>query len=114
MRHSWKSLVLLVTLLPACGTIYFDVPEGRRVLLLDRDAATKVRVERVVWYVGWGAEPLNENHTAPFIAELGLVEVRLYNEQSTWDSIINVFTSLLSFSRRTMIIEGNPAKGEAP
>jgi hypothetical protein len=111
---SGKTIVVLVALLPACGTVHFDVPEGRRVKLLARDAKTTVRVERVVWFAGWGAEPLSENHTAPFIAEHGLVEVRLYNEQSLWDTLINMIAGVFSFSRRTMIIEGNPAPETTP
>jgi hypothetical protein len=108
-----KRFLLLVTvllLLPACGTVHFDVPEGARVKLLDRDAPTSVRVVQPIWYVGWGAHPLSNNHTAPIIEEEGLVEVKLFNQQSFWDSIINTFTVFVSFSRRTMIVEGNPGE----
>ena len=105
---------LLLVALPACGTVHFDVPPGRRVKLLPRDAPTTVRIVQPIWYVGWGAEPLCNNHTAPIIEEYDLTEVKLYNQQSLTDSILNTFTVFLSFSRRTMIVEGNPAKENVP
>jgi hypothetical protein len=107
-------LLGLALLLPACGTIYFDVPAGRRVKLLERDAPTTVRVEQTIWYAGWGAKPLTNNHTAPIIEEHDLAEVRLYNQQTALDSIINAVVVFLSFSRRTMRVEGNPAQETAP
>ena len=103
-------LTATLVVLTGCGTIVFDVPQGTRVKLLERDAPTSVRVERTIWYALWGNEPLSENHTAPFIEEYNLVEVKLHNQQSTWDSILSMFTSIVSISRRTMIIEGNPAE----
>jgi hypothetical protein len=112
-EESMKKAALLLTVLlflPACGTIHFDVPEGKRVRLLPRDAPTTVRVVQPIWYVGWGAKPLGSNHTAPIIEDHNLKEVKLYNQQSLTDSILNTFTVFLSFSRRTMIVEGNPAE----
>ena len=111
-----KAALLLTVLLflSACGTIHFDVPAGRRVKLLHRDAPTSVRVVQPVWYVGWGAEPLGNNHTAPIIEEYNLTEVKLYNQQSLTDTIINTFSVFLSLSRRTMIVEGNPAEEAVP
>ena len=98
--------------LAGCGTIHFDVPPGTRLKLLERDAPASVRIERSVWYALWGGVELSENHTAPLIREFDLVEVRLHNQYTFLDVLINTFASLLSFSRRTVIVEGNPAPGE--
>jgi hypothetical protein len=36
-----------------------------------------VRVERKIWYCGWGNKPLGDNHTANDIATYQLTEGRL-------------------------------------
>ncbi len=110
------ALLLSAPLMAAtgCGTIHFDVPPGRTVKLLDQDAPTSVRVERVVWYALWGDKPLSDNHTASIIAQYNLSEVRLHNLYSFSDSVIDTFTSIVSLSRRRIIVEGNPATEPAP
>lgn len=95
-----------------CGTIHFDVPEGRRVRLLERDEPVSVRDERTVWFALWGAITLGENHTAPVIQEYDLAEVRLHNRYSFTDVLINSVASLIGFSRRRVVVEGNPAGRE--
>jgi hypothetical protein len=62
-----------------------------------------------VWYAGWGQWPLSNNSTAPLIAEKGLTEVRMATDQDLLDTILSTFTSIFSFSVRTMYVEGNPA-----
>ena len=104
-------LLLLALVTTGCGTVHFDVPEGARVKLLEIDAPASVRVERTCWYALWGAKPLGDNHTASMIAENHLAEVRLHNQYSASDVIINTFTSIVSFSRRRIIVEGNTAAG---
>jgi hypothetical protein len=103
------SFLLLTVAGAGCGTVHFDVPEGARVKLLEVDAPTSVRVEWTCWYALWGAEPLGDNHTASTIAKHQLTEVRLHNLYSASDVIINTFTSIVSFSRRRIVVEGNPA-----
>lgn len=93
-----------------CGTIHFDVSEGKRVKLLEQDAPTTVHVEETVWYALWGGVDLSDNHTAAIIDRHNLAEVKLHNTYSFWDSVINTFTSFLSFSRRRIVIDGNPVK----
>jgi hypothetical protein len=107
----WGAAALLLLTLGAagCGTVHFDVPEGARVKLLEVDAPTSVRVERTCWYAGWGADPLDDNHTASIIAEYQFTEVRLHTLYSASDAIINTFTSIFSFSRRRIVVEGNTA-----
>jgi hypothetical protein len=100
--------------LSGCGTIYFDVPEGRSVKLLEQDAPASMRIEKPIWYALWGGEPLSDNHTATLIAHYNLKEVRLHNEYSFSDSVIDTFTSIFSFSRRRMVIEGNPEVDKNP
>jgi len=95
-----------------CGTVHFDAPEGRRVKVLEEDAPTSVHVEETVWYFGWGAVELSDNHTAGIIERNDLAEVKLHATYSFSDSLLNLFTSILSFSRRRVIIDGNPLKKE--
>jgi hypothetical protein len=103
-------LLLMATMLcgtGGCGTIHFDVPRGTRVRLLELDEPTSIHIEKTVWFALWGAEPLSDNHTASLIAGYDIKECRLSNRYSLSDSLINTVTSIFSFSRRRMIIEGN-------
>jgi hypothetical protein len=114
-RTIFTAILLTAAALAAgCGTVHFDVPEGRRVKLLEVDAPTSIRVERTVWYALWGDKPLEDNHTASIIAEYSLKEVRMSNGYSLSDSIIDTFTSIVSFSRRRIIVEGNPSTEPSP
>jgi len=97
-----------------CGTVPFDVPEGRRVKLLEQDAPTSAHVEETVWYALWGAVEIDDNHTARLIEEHDLAEVTLHNTYTFTDSLINTFTAIFSFSRRRIIIDGNPVKKGDP
>lgn len=111
-----KYLVVAGTslVLAGCGAVHFDVPEGQRVKLLTADDVASVRVEQKIWYALWGGKPLTENHTAPFIAANRLAAVKMYSQQSLSDGAINMVTVILSFSRRTLVIEGNPAPEVQP
>jgi hypothetical protein len=57
---------------------------------------------------------LNENHTAPLIANNHLAEVKMFTEASVTDSLINPLVSIFSFSRRTLVIEGNRRQEVTP
>jgi hypothetical protein len=104
----------LVAATGGCGTIHFDAPEGRRVKVLELDAPTSIQIERTVWFALWGAKPLSDNHTASTIEAYNLSEVRLHNLYSGSDIVINTFTSIVSFSRRRIIVEGNVAPEVTP
>ena len=71
-------------------------------------------MEHKIWYAWWGGKVLNGNHTAPFIATNQLVEVKMFTELSVGDNLINPITSIFSFSRRTLVIEGNRRKESSP
>jgi hypothetical protein len=107
-------LAAALILLTGCGTVHFDAPPGQRVRLLTHDDPTAVRVEHKIWYAWWGGTVLNGNHTAPFIATNQLVEVKMFTELSVGDNLLNPFTSIFSFSRRTLVIEGNRHPESAP
>lgn len=120
MMYNWSDamkrlgvLAAMMLLLTGCGTVNFDVPRGQKVKLLTEDDPTTVRVEKKVWYALWGDKPLSENHTAPFIEQHHLVEVKMMTQQDFVDTMINLVVSPFSFSRRTFVIEGNPAKETA-
>jgi hypothetical protein len=103
-----------VVVLAGCGTVHFDAPPGQRVRLMTRDEKAHIRIQRTVWYAFWGGKPLNDNHTASCIATNRLVEVKMSTEATVLDSILNPFTGILSFSRRTLVVEGNPRPEAAP
>lgn len=115
MKAKWLIVATLMTATLGCGTVHFDVPQGQRVKLLTQDDPVTQRIEKKIWYVGWGAKPLTDNHTAKYIAKNKLTEVRMYTRQDFWDNLISAVTGVLTFSRRTLIIEGNtgPAAKEA-
>jgi hypothetical protein len=98
---------VLVILIAGCGTVHIDAPEGKRVRLLPEDAPTSVHVEETVWYFGWGAVDLSDTHTAGLLETHQLSEARFQVTYNFWDSLLNTFTSVLSFSRRRIIIDGN-------
>ena len=103
-----------VNFLAGCGTVVFDVPQGSKVKLLEVDAPVSITVERTIWYALWGGIPLDDNHSASIVGYYNLKEVRMHTEYSVSDSIIDTFTSIVSYSRRRIIVEGNPRlKGEA-
>ena len=112
MRALYQCLLIttVILLLTGCGTVNFDVAQGQRVRLLTQDDLAAVRVEHTIWYALWGNKVLNGNHTAPLIATNQLAEVKMYTELSVVDNLINPFTSIFSFSRRTLVIEGNRRK----
>lgn len=90
-----------------CGTVHVDAPEGKRVKLLDEDAKTSVHIEETVWYFGWGSVDLSDTHTAGLLERNNLAEARFQVTYNFWDSLINTFTNILSFSRRRIIVDGN-------
>ncbi len=104
----WFAPLLVGTFcLAGCGTVPLEVPPGRSVRLLHQDEKASVRVEKTIWYYGWGWNPLTENSTAPIIEEHDLKEVRFTVTQSFWDTVISTVTSFVSITRRTLIVEGN-------
>jgi hypothetical protein len=105
---------LLLLVAAGCGTVHLDAPEGRRVKVLDRDAPTTVHVEETVWYFAWGGVDLSDTHTATIIEKHDLAEVKLHVTYDFSDSLINLFATFLSFSRRRIIIDGNPVRKESP
>ena len=115
MNTNFQRLLIAAAglLLTGCGTVHFDAQPGQRIRLT-RDDQTGVRVEHKIWYAWWGGKVLNGNHTAPFIATNQLVEVKMFTELSVGDNLINPITSIFSFSRRTLVIEGNRRKESSP
>lgn len=99
------SCVLLLVLLGGCGTVYLDGPPGVR--LLASDAPVSVKAQRTVWFWLWGNKPLSDPYAATLIKENGLSEARVTMTNTAADSIISVFTGIVGFPRRTIIVEGN-------
>jgi len=114
LKKALAPILLILAAGTGCGTVHLDAPEGRRVKVLDRDAPTTVHVEETVWYFAWGGVDLSDTHTATIIAKHDLAEVKLHVTYDFSDSLINTFATFLSFSRRRIIIDGNPARKESP
>ena len=103
-----RSLSLAAALaLTGCGAVQIESPPGRPVRILGADEPASVREERVVWYALWGGKPLSDTSTADTIARHELREVRVDTELTPYDTVVNIFTSLVSVVRRTLIVEGN-------
>jgi len=114
LKKALAPTLLLLAAVAGCGTVHLDAPEGRRVKVLDRDAPTTVHVEETVWYFAWGGVDLSDTHTATIIEKHDLAEVKLHVTYDFSDSLINTFATFLSFSRRRIIIDGNPVRKESP
>lgn len=108
MRLGRGALLAASFALAACGAVQIEAPPHARVRILDHDAPTQVRDERVVWYALWGGKPLSDTSIAETIGRHQLREVRVSTELTPLDSVVNVFTSFVSIVRRTVIVEGNP------
>ena len=113
-RSRGRCVALTALLLAGCGTVEFEAPPGARVRILRQYEPATVQMTQKIWYAGWGQWPLSNNSTAPLIAEKRLEEVRLATDQTFLDNIISSVASILSFSVRTLYVEGNPAAPPAP
>lgn len=87
--------------------MYLDAPQDQSIKLLPKYAPAEVRIEQPIWFKWWGAEPIDDPHTATIIKENQLREVRLYMTNTFVDGILNIFPGMIGFPRRTLIVEGN-------
>jgi hypothetical protein len=101
------ALFVLLLGTAGCGTVRLEVPPGRSVRLLEVDEPAGVRVQRTVWFWLWGARPISDNTTCEDIRALDLAEVRMRTEQTMVDNVVTVIGSLVTITRRTLIVEGN-------
>jgi hypothetical protein len=104
-------LVLCIALAGAsvgCGTTQLVAPPGRDVRIMPADVPASVHVERTIWFWCWGARPISDNTTREDIEKYNLREVRIDTYQKWYEMIMNPITSIFSFQRRTLIVEGNP------
>ena len=104
-----RSFCILVCLIlfSSCGTVRLEVPEGQEVRLLMNDESSEIRVERTVWFWLWGAKPISDNSIKSEVDKYNLKEVRAFTTQTMTDNIVTLVTSIVSITRRTLIIEGN-------
>ena len=109
-----RAVVVLALIATGCGTVEFESPPGARVRILKQDEPAAIQMHQKIWYAGWGQWPLSNNSTAPLIAEKNLTEVRMATDQDLLDTVLSTFTSIFSFSVRTMYVEGNTAPPAIP
>jgi hypothetical protein len=111
-RIIWRSSCILICLIlfSSCGTVRLEVPKGQDVRLLMNAESSEVRVERTVWFWLWGAKPISDNSIKSEVEKHNLKEVRAYTTQTMTDNIVTLVTSLVSITRRTLVIEGNTTR----
>lgn len=104
-----RSFCILVCLLmfSSCGTVRLEVPKGQDVRLLMVAESSEIRVERTVWFWLWGAKPISDNSIKSEVEKYNFKEVRAYTTQTMTDNIVTLVTSIVSITRRTLVIEGN-------
>lgn len=107
MRSKIRIIILTCLTNVGCGTMYLDAPKGSDIKMLPQGVPAQVRIEKKVWFKWWGAEPLDDPHTASIIAENELKEVRLYMTNTFTDGLANIIPGMIGFPRRTLIVEGN-------
>jgi hypothetical protein len=100
-------LLVCVAALSGCGTLYYEVPAGYDVVMLDRYAPAEVKVERTVYYWLWGKYAISDDSTETAVAENHLKAARFSTTQTLWDTLLNVPMSFVTVVRRTLVIEGN-------
>ena len=108
LRTAVRPVALVVLLLlPGCGTVRLETPPGREVRILQADEPVEIHSRRTVWFWLWGARPISDNTTKSDIEKYDLREVRMHTEQTFFETITNPITALVSIVRRTLIVEGN-------
>lgn len=103
-------ILICLILFSSCGTVRLEVPKGQNVRLLMNAESSEVRVERTVWFWLWGAKPISDNSIKSEVEKHNLKEVRAYTTQTMTDNIVTLVTSLVSITRRTLVIEGNTTR----
>lgn len=106
MRPS-LSLLACIAAVSGCGTLYYEVPAGSDVQMLDRYAPAEVRIERKVYYWLWGKYAISDDSTETAVRENGLREARFETVQTFGDTLLDVPMALVTIVRRTLIVEGN-------
>jgi hypothetical protein len=87
-------LVLFMFILPACATHIHVVGEG---------AKTGVVEQERQWYVLWGLVPINKVNTNEMAK--GAKNYTIKTEASVLDVIINIFTTYVSITSRTVEVQ---------
>ena len=100
-------IFICLLMFSSCGTVRLEVPKGQDVRLLMEAESSEIRVERTVWFWLWGAKPISDNSIKSEVEKHNFKEVRAYTTQTMTDNIVTLVTSIVSITRRTLVIEGN-------
>ena len=100
-------IFICLLMFSSCGTVRLEVPKGQDVRLLMEAESSEIRVERTVWFWLWGAKPISDNSIKSEVEKYNFKEVRAYTTQTMTDNIVTLVTSIISITRRTLVIEGN-------
>jgi len=98
--------------LSGCFTTSIDASYGENVRLLPANTPVEVTKRYQKWYALWGVFPLTPSDTvAATITREGLVEARIYTEDSLEDAISGFFYVIIFptgiIMPQTIVIEGN-------
>lgn len=111
-------LIVLMLSLTACFTVPIEAPYGQDVTILPAGTPVEVTRKYQKWYAIWGIFPLTmSDYPAEVIAREGLVEVRVYTEDTAEDAFSGfVYIMLIpaGILPQTIVIEGNRHKSERP
>ena len=111
-------LILLMLSLSGCFSVPLEAPYGQNVKLLPAGTPVEVTIRYQKWYAIWGIFPLTmSDYPAEVIAREGLVEARIYTEDSIEDALAGfVYVMLIpaGILPQSIVIEGNRRKSERP
>jgi len=111
-------LVLLMLSLNACFSVPLEAPYGHDVKILPQGTPVEFTQRVQKWYSIWGIFPLTvSDYPSEIIAREGLVEVRIYTEDSLEDAFSGfVYVMLIpaGILPQTIVIEGNRRSSKPP
>lgn len=104
---------LCLVLFSGCFSAKMVAPSHSEVATLSESDATNFKKDIRLWYALWGLVPITDNHSAKFIKEHDLKEVRIATKFKFVDYLIAIFTGIASIVPMTMQIEGNVSSSDA-
>ena len=111
-------LGLLMLSLSGCFSVPLEAPYGQDVKLLPAGTPVEFTKRYQKWYAIWGIFPLTmSDYPAEVIAREGLVEARIYTEDTIEDAFSGfVYVMLIptGILPQSIVIEGNRRKSERP
>ncbi|MCA9740417.1 MAG: hypothetical protein H6695_18565 [Deferribacteres bacterium] len=113
MRRVVICFICATLMLSGCYSAKMVAPSDSDVKVLTETDNTEFKKEIRLWYVLFGAVPINEPTSAEIIEKYQLTEVRVTTKHKFLDYLIGAFTGIASIVPMTMVIEGNTQASNA-